>query len=290
LGVAAVAAETGLREWAVLADGLLAAAHERIAAGPVPSEPHPTPTGFEGLDMMMTLVGTGAEVYRATRSEKAAATVAWGVQQMESTFIRGADVLELAPDGPALEDTLLARHRTPGHVLEACWFLLDAADTIPASLRPGTDLFDPARLSDIAARAFDLGWDEEMGGLLCFVDKDGGEPRGRALGDRLEKLVVATWDTKLWWPNAEALYTLLLLGLRAGRDDLLERHARLHDYVMATFPAGPGKEWIQIRDRAGKPVNQIVALPVKDPFHLPRVLIYLIQCAERMAKAAEVRT
>ncbi len=82
-----------------------------------------------------------------------------------------------------------------------------------------------------------------------------------------------TWDTKLWWPHAEALYTMLLLGLRTGRNDIMERHERLHAYVMATFPAGAGCEWIQIRDRAGKPLDQTVALPVKDPFHIARALL-----------------
>ena len=105
----------------------------------------------------------------------------------------------------------------------------------------------------------------------------GGEPCGRRSDDRYERLVVTTWDTKLWWPHAEALYALLLFGLRTGREDLLALHERLHAYALATFPAGPGREWIQIRDRDGTPLEATVALPVKDPFHVARALLLLVE-------------
>ena len=86
-----------------------------------------------------------------------------------------------------------------------------------------------------------------------------------------------TWDTKLWWPHAEALYALLLLALRTGREDLSPWHERLHAYVFRTFPAGPGREWVQIRDRDGAPLEATVALPVKDPFHVARALLLLVE-------------
>ncbi len=65
----------------------------------------------------------------------------WAVQEMDQHFARGAQIFEMVPGDTADADTLLARQRTPGHVLEACWFLLDAADTIPAGLRQGSSLF-----------------------------------------------------------------------------------------------------------------------------------------------------
>jgi N-acylglucosamine 2-epimerase len=278
LGFAAVGAETGEEEWQALAEEVLRASHARIAAGPVPTEPYPTPRGFKGFDLPMILVGVGTEVHRATRSEGSAAIVRWAVERMERHRAGEAGIAELIPDDPADTDTLLARQRTPGHVLEACWFLLDAADTIATELRSPSPLLDPTHLADIAALSFDLGWDGEQGGLLRYVDKEGGAPRGRRIGeDRYEELVVRTWDTKLWWPNAEALYAMLLFGLRTGREDLMERHARLDDYVMTTFPAGTGREWVQIRDRAGRPLNQTVALPVKDPFHVARALLLSVE-------------
>lgn len=175
-------------------------------------------------------------------------------------------------DDPALADTLLARHRTPGHVLEALWFLVHAGDLLPT----GTGL-PQGQIADMAVRACRLGWDEEHDGLLRYVDREEGIPRGRLLHERYERLVVDTWDTKLWWPHAEALYVTMLLARRTGRSDLADWHTRLHDYTFATFPDGRGEEWTQIRGREGKPLEATVALPVKDPFHVARALLLLVE-------------
>lgn len=44
---------------------------------------------------------------------------------------------------------------------------------------------------------------------------------------------------------------------------------------MATFPDPDGQEWIQIRSRDGSPLDEVVALPVKDPMHIARSLLLL---------------
>ena len=36
-------------------------------------------------------------------------------------------------------------------------------------------------------------------------------------------------------------------------------------------------EWIQIRDRRGAPVDKVVALPVKDPYHVLRNLLLILE-------------
>jgi N-acylglucosamine 2-epimerase len=46
---------------------------------------------------------------------------------------------------------------------------------------------------------------------------------------------------------------------------------------MDTFPAGPGEEWIQVRRRDGSPLDATVALPVKDPFHIARSFLLLVE-------------
>src|SRR5918992_916760 len=62
-----------------------------------------------------------------------------------------------------------------------------------------------------------------------------------------------------------------------GRTDVAEWYERLRTYTLATFPAGPGEEWIQIRQRDGSPLEATVALPVKDPFHIARSLLLLAE-------------
>lgn len=78
----------------------------------------------------------------------------------------------------------------------------------------------------------------------------------------------------------------MLLAMRTGRADLFACHDRAHRYTMATFPAGPGREWIQIRDRAGAPLEATVALPVKDPFHIARALLLLVELLAEPDRAA----
>ncbi|MEQ4207461.1 AGE family epimerase/isomerase [Actinopolymorpha sp. B9G3] len=261
--------------WADLGERLLATAAERIAAGTFESAPYPVPAGHASFALPMILVGVGEQVHRATGSDRSAGIVRGAVAQIERTHLREADVAEMPPLVPGRDDTMLARHRAPGHVLEALWFLRHAADLAPGNLADRLD-----DLCDVAVHACRIGWDDEHGGLFRFVDRDGGgEPRGRRTDDRYEALVADTWDTKLWWPHAEALYTLALLGAQTGRADVAEWYERLRAYTMATFPAGPGQEWIQIRRRDGSPLEATVALPVKDPFHIARALLLLVELA-----------
>jgi mannose/cellobiose epimerase-like protein (N-acyl-D-glucosamine 2-epimerase family) len=76
----------------------------------------------------------------------------------------------------------------------------------------------------------------------------------------------------------------------AHRRSGLPRDARqVHDYTFATFP-NPDRnvgEWIQIRDRQGRPLDKVVGLPVKDPYHLTRNLLLLV---ELLGEGTEART
>ncbi|HZX07868.1 AGE family epimerase/isomerase [Kribbella sp.] len=256
-------------EWGDAAERILLAAAERIHAGTYRSEPYPVPAGHASFALPMILLGVGEQVHRATGSERSLEVVRNAVTAIETTFVRGIEVMEMPSSA---EDLLLTRHRAPGHTLEALWFLHHAAD-----LAPGTLAADPERLGDLALHALDLDWDDEYGGLFRFVDREGGAPTGRRTDASYEALVVDTWDTKLWWPHAEAIYTTVLLAKAIGRHDLAHWHQKLYDYTMDTFPAGPGKEWIQIRRRDGRPLEATVALPVKDPFHIARSFLLLAE-------------
>jgi len=88
------------------------------------------------------------------------------------------------------------------------------------------------------------------------------------------------WDTKLWWVHSEALYALLLAHHHGAGDWAWEWYQRVHDYTFRTFPAPEG-EWIHIRTREGAPVDKVVALPVKDPFHVPRAFLHIIRLLGR---------
>ena len=113
------------------------------------------------------------------------------------------------------------------------------------------------------------GWDDKYGGILLARDAAGGSP---------------WWpfaDSKLWWPHTEALYALLLAYQKSGAAWALDWFEKVHNYAFSHFPVAQHGEWTQKLDRQGRPFTQTVALPVKDPFHLPRMLIMLIQLLEK---------
>jgi N-acylglucosamine 2-epimerase len=271
-----------------LALTLLESAATRMRSGHARTDPYPIHPDFIALSLPMICVGTATEVYAATGAASAATIAVEAACTIAGELREGADLRELVPRVQGLDGTLLARHRTPGHALECLWFLLHAADSVPgvrAALgttgagphdlgAPGADE-DLTWIPQAALHALRIGWDDEHGGLFRYVDRDGGRPRGRALDDPYEDLVRETWDTKLWWPHAEALYTTRLLATRfpAYAPGLSRWHERLRRYTYGTFPAGRGKEWVQIRSRDGAPLDRTVALPVKDPFHIARTLL-----------------
>ena len=99
----------------------------------------------------------------------------------------------------------------------------------------------------------------------------------------------SNWLNKLWWPHSEAIYALLLALDQMGESWMEEWFWRVHDYTLKTFP-NPDKsvgEWIQIRDRQGRPESKVVALPVKDPFHIVRALALAIPVLERLVDKEE---
>lgn len=265
-------------EWLGLATTILTTAETAVADRSALTAPYPVPPGFRDLAGPMNLLHTAAELLRAREAgavreapewEAVAAVRDRALDALREEFLGVEAWSEFMPVTDGLEATLLARHRTPGHLLEALWMLVHAEEQ--AGLTP-----DTGRYVSLALRALATGWDEAEGGVLRYVDRDGGAPRGELLGERptpYEALVGDTWDTKLWWVHAEAVYATALLA--GASPELARWHERVADYTMATFPDREHGEWLQIRSRDGAPLNAVVALPVKDPFHVVRALIFL---------------
>lgn len=106
------------------------------------------------------------------------------------------------------------------------------------------------------------------------------EPEQEACAE-YEKMVLGTWDSKLWWPHAEALYLFALLYELTGESRWQALYEKSRDYAFSVFPDRCLGEWVQIRRRDGMPEDRVVALPVKDPFHILRSFIKLVELAER---------
>lgn len=278
LALAGVARATGeTRYWtrALEAyDGLRA----RLARGEVRSEPYPLAPGCRAHAWPMILLNVAQELERAARAlgdPRAPALAADALADMDAVldgFVR--------PDGLVQEvvcaddaTSLLARHVTPGHAIESMWFVLEQAVTHGRA--------DAVATAVRALRAsFEVGWDPVHGGLFRYVvpGPDGPAPRGPARG-AFEELILGTWDTKIWWPHSETLYAAALAEAVTGDPSLRSLHDTVHAYTFATFPnPDPAVgEWIAIRDRQGRPLDKVVGLPVKDPYHVTRNLLLLVE-------------
>ena len=96
-----------------------------------------------------------------------------------------------------------------------------------------------------------------------------------------ENLISSTGDMKLWWPHSEMLYLYRKLYVLTKDKDFDNYYKMAFDYSFSTFPSTNNGEWVQIRDRRGKPVDKVVALPVKDPFHIMRDFLKIIKLEEK---------
>jgi N-acylglucosamine 2-epimerase len=252
---------------------------ERIRSGRFRTEPYPFPPAYQPFSVPMGMLNLAQELARClwAVNHVRAGQVDGDADEVAAELLRsyvGEDeiVLELVPRDAGDAGNLLARHVNPGHVIECMWFVLHqlARTGDKASMR---------RAAEVVKASVRLGWDNAYGGLLRYVDRAGGEPQGALVGGRYEQLVTDTWSMKLWWPHSEALYALLLAWDTTGDDELLELYWLVHRYTFATFPNPDAtvREWIQIRDRQGKPDDRVVALPVKDPYHILRDAMLIIE-------------
>lgn len=250
---------------------------KRLESGGFPTHPYPIPTGHEAhaiamIHLNVTLVMLAAcEALEDPRVPEVRAATTRAVHRLLDRFA--------LPDGPLVEfrrsdgengDALLCRHMNPGHALEGLWMVLTVA------VRQGRADWI-ARASQAIVWSLEKGWDPIHGGLFLYVDREGGPPRGTGGESAYETAVRTGWDAKLWWVHSEAIYASLLAYRLTGDETLRAWFELLWNYALSVFP-NPDKdvgEWIQIRDRRGFPLDRVVALPVKDPYHLARNLIQM---------------
>lgn len=175
-------------------------------------------------------------------------------------------------------ENLFGQHINPGHTLEDMWFQLEAADIIGCNDHR-------AQIEAVVKATMERGWDREFGGLYHFIACDGlqtGYPVADAVDEPQMQLVLDDWGSKLWWVHSEALYTTLLMYIRTGDAAFEALFWKVFDYTFRTFPNPDRKvrEWIQIRTREGEPQEKVVALPVKDPYHIIRNVLLIIELLE----------
>ena len=197
-----------------------------------------------GIPMILTGV-TGLDVYPQTVMDRF-------VRPERKLLLEhlGRDYSEL----PGSE----GRFVNPGHAIESMWFVMHWA------MRRG-DKGMIARAAEVVRWHLEAGWDSEYGGIFLGIDAEGGEP------------FLPNSDKKVWWPHTEALYALLLCHKLTGEAWCMEWYWRVHEWAFAKFAMPEVGEWRQRLDRQGEPITELIALPVKDPFHLPRAALLIVE-------------
>jgi N-acylglucosamine 2-epimerase len=228
--------------------------------------PYPLPEGVKahGVSMIFSLVFH--ELGLLLKDEEILSAGLQHAEEVMTAFLRPDQglVYEYITLDNTLIDSPQGRAIVPGHAIESMWFMMHIYRYW------GDQQRIDAAITAIK-RHIEYGWDEQHGGVLLSRDAADGDP---------------WWpfaDSKLWWPHTETLYALLLAYEQSGAAWALDWFARVHDYAFSHYPVSTYGEWTQKLDRQGKKFTQTVALPVKDPFHLPRSLIYCTAVLERLS-------
>lgn len=285
IGTAAYGQLSGREDALRFARDLFVRVEERIASGSYLTDPYPEPKGYRAHGIPMILTNTARTLSDALASvgdgeaERFSEIAQAHARDILDHFVDENNVIhEFIRSGAEGEEafdcqSLIGRYMNPGHTIEDVWFMMSEWE------RAG-DRKAAEKTLDILERALQNGWDKEYGGILLFRDMTGEDPQGSGKGferDPMYRKVTSDWQSKLWWVHSETLYSTLMGWLKYQRPVCREFYEKVSDYVFSTFPAEEeGKEWLQIRDREGRPESKIVALPVKDPFHIMRNLIMIL--------------
>lgn len=289
-GMAEYARAANRQEYFEFALKLFDSVNERLQSGDYKTFPHDAPNGYKTHGKSMIMLETSQELadiasfFNDPSYDRLTQVASASMNETINSFVKKDDkiLLEMIKqDNSTAYNEMLGSYVNPGHALEDAWFIMHFAMRIS-----DTEAIDTG--AEIVRWMTSLGWDSEYGGLPQFVHKDGGKPKGSItsnnINDHMVKELRENWSNKLWWVHSEALYALILAYENSGDSWFLNTYWQFHDYVFKTFPNPDKKigEWIQIQDRKGKPDDKVVALPVKDPYHITRAFMHLIKSLERI--------
>ncbi len=226
--------------------------------------PYPLPAGWKNHGVPMIMTETTGELAQTTGDSNLDALADGYAGRVMDHFVRPERkvLLEFLTDKYEELPPNAGTFVMPGHAIESMWFVLHRAK------RRGDQAL-AHRASEVIRWHLEKGWDPEFGGIFLGIDIEGHEP------------YLPHGDKKLWWPHTEALYALLLAQHLTGEAWCKEWYEKVHVWAFSHFPMPEVGEWRQRLTREGKPTTEVIALPVKDPFHLPRAAILIMQLLEQ---------
>jgi len=221
------------------------------------------------ISMPMVLANVLLEMEWQLDAEKSEQMLSTCVEEIMRDFFddnRNLFFERVLPDG-SHPDTFDGRLISPGHSMEVCWFLLDAAK------RVGDNQL-PELLMPIFYSILNFGWDHDHGGLFYYLDIMGKPPQ------QLE------WDQKLWWVHAEALVALIKVYALTRDEDIWRWFVRLHEYTWRHFPDPEYGEWFGYLNRRGEILLNLKGGKWKGCFHVPRALFLCWKALQDLGRAS----
>lgn len=265
-GFTELAKATGSQEVIQLALDTYYNVQKRLAGpGSYPTDPLPIPPNAKahGISMIFSMVFN--ELGRYLNDPDILKTSLGHAEQVMTVFLRPEKqrLFEFVKTDNMLLETQPGLTIVPGHAIESMWFMIHIYQQLNDQKRIRQAI-------DCIRWHIELSWDTECGGIFLARDAEGSFWEDK-------------WDTKLWWTHTEALYALLLAYSITDEKWCLDWFIRVHDYAFSHYPVPHYGEWYQRLDRYGNNISNITDLPVKDPFHLARSLIYCIEVLEKLA-------
>ena len=280
IGMAAFSIATSNADAYEFGKKLYISVRDRIEKGVFNTLPYPLSPQYRAHGIPMIMTNVAKELYLASiihdkmfSEELLSDMEATATDVLDNFMDNNYLIHEVISKDNSKIDGLLGQHINPGHSIEDSWFIYDASVLLQKS-----DMAKKA--ASMMKASFEKGWDEEFGGVLHFVNLEG-EPLVFESDSKEPTitLVKGGWGDKLWWEHSETLYASLLFFCLTSDNQYLVIHDRTLEYVKEHFINQDRNigEWIQILTREGKPQEKVVALPVKDPFHITRNLLLICE-------------
>ena len=227
---------------------------------------HPGTRNLKNFALPMILCNLAMEIEHILGKDYLEQAMDTCIHEVMSVFYRpelGGIIVENVDVNGNLIDCFEGRQITPGHAIEAMWFIMDLGKRLN---RP--ELIEKAK--NITLTMLEYGWDKEYGGIYYFMDRNGCPPQ------QLE------WDQKLWWVHIETLISLLKSYQLTGDNQCLEWFEKVHDYTWTHFKDKEHPEWYGYLNRRGEVLLPLKGGKWKGCFHVPRGLYQCWKVLEQL--------
>ena len=209
---------------------------------------------MKGLGFPMITIATAQELRDSINLPNAGEWIDRSIETIRRDHLKPdiQCVMETVGSNGEIIDHFDGRTLNPGHAIEGAWFILQEG-----KLRGDSDLVKTG--CQMLDWSWARGWDDEHGGILYFVDLEGGP-------------VQEYWhDMKFWWPQAEAIIATLLAFTLTGDPKYATWHRQVHDWAHRHFPDPGQGEWFGYLHRDGSASSSLKGNLWKGPFHIPRM-------------------